>query len=727
MTRNRKIVAIVAAVVMVAGIAAVVVTRDGNSGSEETLIVPRKISRQTLSDVLTINGELQREELRKINSPVDGRVSSVFVDDGEEVNIGDSVFALDGRAAVAVPGDFSFYRSLDVGSDGPDVFQLEQILAESGFSPGPVDRLFTEQTRAALTRWQLAHGYGGATPEPDEVITVSLQANSAGYDVGPENTIGITIGPTVSAASGAPVEAQLASVVRPSVRPMAVGTPDKPIITVTGITPSRVREGQELTVTFKADPAPAASTTIDIGTSGTATGGDDAEDADYKEFADSFVFPKNKTTFSITRKVFVDDVKEPDETVTVELSDQFGDSPNYTVGPISAATATIIANGTEIVPVLTISSDTDVVAEGESATFTIESNVELGSDLDINISSGGFSTPLEDYEEIDDEVTLTAGNTEVDVTLNAREDDLVERNEFAVIAIQPGTDYVVGSPASAAVTITSGEIPEMTLVGGGRVREGASTSFTIVADQPVAKPTSINYQLSGSADPGTDYEALSGTALMPAGARTVTVTLQTIDDDVVFQPSDMLVADWPARIGKVEVDEGEFVLQGATVVTLTEPRFKIKLKVSATDRSKLEVGQEVTVDLEAGGQSGLDGVITQLDDNATVTEASGQAPAEESYEGVVELTTEPKGVDGATASIDVILSRRDNVIAVPVAAVLESGGKQEVRVVTDAGKIARITVETGLVDDDFIEITKGLKGDELVIVSVETEAIQESS
>jgi multidrug efflux pump subunit AcrA (membrane-fusion protein)/peptidoglycan hydrolase-like protein with peptidoglycan-binding domain len=717
MTRNRKIIAIIAAILVVLGVVAIVVTRDSGDSEAGTLIVPRKISRQTLADVLTINGELEREELRKINSPVDGRVSSVFVDDGEEVNVGDPVFALDGRTAVAVPGDFSFFRSLNVGSDGPDVFQLEQILAADGYSPGPVDRLFTEQTRSALTRWQLAHGYGGATPEPDETVNVSLQSSSAGYDVGKANTIGITIGPTAPASSEVITGARLAS------RTMAVGTPDKPIITVSGITPSRVEEGQQITVNFKSEPAPASSTTIDLGTGGDATGGAaDDEDADYAEFPDSFVFPAGKTTFSITRKIFVDEVVEPDEDLSVELSDQFGgDDNNYVVGPISEGTTTIVANGSEKVPVLTISSDNDVVAEGDSATFTIESDVELGSDLDINISSGGFATPLDDFEEIDDEVTLTAGNTEVDVTLNAREDQVVEADEFAAVAIEPGSGYIVGSPSSAGVTISSEEIPEMTLIGGGRVSEGGSITFTVVADQAVSAPTSINYQLGGTADSGEDYEALSGTVLMPQGARSVTVTLKTIDDDVLFQPSDMLVANWPARVGKVEVDEGEFVLQGAVVLTLTEPRFKVKLKVSATDRSKLEVGQEVTVDLDAAGQTGLEGVITQLDENATVTEASGGTPAEESYEGVVELRTEPKGVDGATASIDVTLSKRDNVIAVPVAAVLESGGKQEVRVINDAGKITRVTVETGLVDDDFIEITKGLKGDELVIVSVETE------
>jgi hypothetical protein len=261
----------------------------------------------------------------------------------------------------------------------------------------------------------------------------------------------------------------------------------------------------------------------------------------------------------------------------------------------------------------------------------------------------------------------------------------------------------------------------MTLIGGGRVNEGGSIGFTIVADQPVDEATSINYQVSGNADPGKDYKALSGTAVMPAGASRVDVTVTTIDDDVLFQPSDMLVADWPARIGQVEVDEGEFVLQGAVVLTLTEPRFTVKLTVSASDRAQLELGQQVVVDLEAGGQDALSGIITELDENATVSEEG-----DESYEGVVEVTEEPKGVDGAAVSIDVTLSERPNVLAVPVAAVVAAGGKNEVRIVDDDGKLARREVEIGLVDDDFVEIVSGLEGDELVVVSVEAEGASDA-
>ena len=52
--------------------------------------------------MLSVNGELRREKTQTINAPTDGRVSEVNVDDGQEVNVGDVLFALDGRAAVAV-------------------------------------------------------------------------------------------------------------------------------------------------------------------------------------------------------------------------------------------------------------------------------------------------------------------------------------------------------------------------------------------------------------------------------------------------------------------------------------------------------------------------------------------------------------------------------------------------------------------------------------------------
>ena len=77
-----------------------------------------------------------------------------------------------GTTAGCSPVTINYWHAYS--SDGPEVKQLETVLAGAGYHPGPVDELYTEETRFALAQWQAAHGYPGATPEHPETVTVSL-------------------------------------------------------------------------------------------------------------------------------------------------------------------------------------------------------------------------------------------------------------------------------------------------------------------------------------------------------------------------------------------------------------------------------------------------------------------------------------------------------------------------------------------------------------------------
>ncbi len=701
----------------------------GGSSTKKTSITPQPVSRQTLQDILTVSGELRREETQTINAPTDGRVSKVNVKDAQEVNAGDAIFALDGREAVAVKGDFSFFRTLDVGSDGPDVQQLERILASDGFSPGRVDRTFTEQTRSALAKWQAVHGYGGAKPETDETVQLSLTGNSAGYKIGKRGTGSATILSNANSVSSkekvfvgpiAPAKRGVVHAVTAVARRAATGTSDKPVINVSA-TPRYVDEGGVATWTLNADVAPASDTIVALQIGGAATAGDSNRNADYKTIKNNATILAGQTSTSFSSEIFNDIVVENEEDITVTMTTQFGNDPNYVVGPSDRATVTINANGTDIVPQITISVDSATINEGQNATFRLRSNVELNRNVDIFVNITGSATVEQDYRPLaNDYVTLTSGNTEVTFNINPRSDNLVESDETITATVVPDPDiltplpYAPANPKTATVTVQSGDVPELNVSGGGDVREGGSTSFTILATQEMVEDTTISFQVGGSATPGQDYQVLSGLALMRAGTSSVTVTVRVFSDDVIFYPSDMIVANWPARIGTVAVDEGEFVLQGSPVLNLTEPVLAVKLKMTATQRSKIELGMQADVQLEAGGVP-IPGLITKLDETSTVG-----ADKTETYEGTVEATGDLPNVDGATVSIDVVVAERVNVIAVPIAAVLKSGSKNYVRVVTDSGRIKRTPIEIGLTQDEFIEVTKGLTGKELVVVSVTT-------
>ncbi len=676
----------------------------GDSASNTLLITPRAVERRDLSDVLTVSGEVRRDETKKINSAVDGKVSQINVEDGDTVEIGDGVFALDGRTAVAVPGDFSFYRELTVGSVGPDVKQLETILNDGGYIIRDVDTLFTEDTRSALAKWQFDRGYSGSSNENDETITASLSPNSAAYSVGRENTAAFVVTQAVPTSSGS------------SLRPVVV----KPTLNIS-VDKTTVNEGGSVTFTITSDVAPTSDLTIAINTAGSATAGDDpVNDDDYDTILGSVTIKAGELTTSFTSKVFVDNTIEDEEDITVSMTTQFGNDPTYALGNTNQLRVVIPANGSELRPLLTVKASSETISEGSSITFTVRTSVKSNRDIKFNAVLAGSASQDVDFLTPDvDTYTINAGDYSVDVQIQIRRDDTVEPDENLILTLGADTPpsgkterYFLGDTTSAEVTIQSEDLPEMTLVGGGTVAEGRTGSFRIVADAPVTEDTSVNYQMSGTAQNGADYKALSGTIIMKTGSSSVTVPINVINDDVTFKPSDMLVADWPARIGKVEVDEGEFVLQGNVVLSLTEPQFTITMKVSPTDRAELVVGQAVFVDLKVGGQI-LPGTISELNDSATVGSAG-----EELYEGTITVSGEFSAVDGATVSIDVTLDEAVQVLAVPVAAVLRSADGDEVRIVNDAGTITRVKVTIGLIDGEWVEIKDGLKGDELVVVDI---------
>ena len=684
------------------------------------------VERRTLSDEITVRGEIRRDQLQRITANVDGQVSSVLVDDGDTINAGDVLYAIDGRAAVAVDGEFSFFRRLDVGSDGPDVLQLETILSESGYDVGTVDQLFTEETRSGLRDWQIARGYGGASPEPNENIIISLSSNTAGYSIGAQNTIAIELQPSVpdqsltSAKSswetqtalysqntmnaGAFVPANFAS-------QNNVLQDDRPVIEVS-VNPGSVVEGETATFTFTSDIPMASDTVIDYVVTGSATADDDYED---DPLDGSFIFPAGAQSFDLQIETLTDNEIESAEELIIEVGEGFsvGDNLPYRLGALREAKLEITSPAGDV-QTIEIRSITPSVSEGGNLTFEFQTDKISNEDTMIKISVWGTATSGSDFIAEDFEVELPANQETVSLTFQTRNDSQVEPDEelWVTILSNPNETYAIGSPKSALGIIESNDLPELTISGGGGIGEGGNAEFVINADQPVTEDTSINYTLRGSATPGKDYKELPGTVIMPAGQSQVTVQIETIDDDVLFLPGDMVVASWPARIGTVSVDDGEFILLGQQVLTLTEPDFTITLTLNPTDRGNLEVGMEVEVEIQASDQDAVPGVILELDETATVA-----ADGSERYEGVIQTFEDLDAVDGANVNVDVTREEKIDVITVPVAAVLQDGqGNDVVRVVLTDGTTRQVQVKVGLSEGAYVEITEGLSGEELVLV-----------
>ena len=703
---------------------------DDDAGEGQVEILTDTVGRQTLRDELTLNGELRRDELQTINSPFDGRVSQVGIDDGEEISAGQVILSLDGRPAVAANGDFSFYRQLDVGSDGPDVLQLERILFESGYDPGAIDRLYTEATRAALRNWQIDYGYGGATPEPEETIVISLSQGN-GYTVGDKDTQAILIGPSVPGPGQGDDVTRTITGAGAAITPVQAST--VPAIGVQS-TEATITEGDTLSVVLTADPAPLVDTQIGLTFGGDATGGDadDVADPDIDvDYLDDpledtpIVWPAGATTVTLTLETLADDVDEDDEewTITIAAEQVVGEGINYNPAPLNTMTVTITDATPNEVPVFELSVDADdaEVDEGGAATYTITADRELGRATEVRYSVSGTATDGDDYDEQDDDPSFVfpAGADEFTLTIATTQDATIEPDETITVTLQgpnPTDDpYTLGSAFSGTVTIEDEDQPELTIVGDEvRVAEGGAVAVTIRADAAPSRSISVDYQVSGTATMGVDFAVLTGTVTFPAGAREVTILVQTLDDDVIFVPSDMIIGDWPARVGTVFVDEGETVQLGQQLLTLTEPDFTITLFANPTDRSELVLGQVVTVELEAGDQT-VEGRIVELDDAAIINDSGS-----ERYEGVVEVAGDLAAVDGASVSIEVVLDERVDAMVVPRAAIFQDAtGNPTVRVIDpDTLVQTEVAITTGIQEGSFTEVLSGLDGTEIIVVDV---------
>jgi len=87
-----------------------------------------------------------------------GVVTAIEVTAGDEVHQGQALFTVDLRPVVAAVGEVPAFRSIQQGTEGEDVAQLQQMLAAAGFYAGPLDGEAGVGTVSAIRGWQKSLG-----------------------------------------------------------------------------------------------------------------------------------------------------------------------------------------------------------------------------------------------------------------------------------------------------------------------------------------------------------------------------------------------------------------------------------------------------------------------------------------------------------------------------------------------------------------------------------------
>jgi multidrug efflux pump subunit AcrA (membrane-fusion protein) len=203
----------------------------------------------------------------------------------------------------------------------------------------------------------------------------------------------------------------------------------------------------------------------------------------------------------------------------------------------------------------------------------------------------------------------------------------------------------------------------------------------------------LGYGQGLAGDEFTDGTAAAIRALQ--SARGASVTGELLVGSVVFESG-------PVRITSVTPTVGATVMPGP-VLAITSTARQVKLALDASEQSSVKVGDTVTITLPDNQTT--PGRITYVSSVATSPPSSGKGGGEEESAPTVEVHATPTDpaatgrLDQAPVNVEITTESAQNVLAVPVDALLALAGGGYAVEVAD-GRVHRlVAVTVGLFDD----------------------------
>ena len=137
-------------------------------------------------------------------------------------------------------------------------------------------------------------------------------------------------------------------------------------------------------------------------------------------------------------------------------------------------------------------------------------------------------------------------------------------------------------------------------------------------------------------------------------------------------------------------------------MTTTSTRRIVTVKLDTTKESVAVRGARVTVELPSG--DAVHGRIARVGTTATSEQSSDGSSSPPTIKLTIKLTERAKAIDQAPVTVRLERSRRRDVLAIPVTALMaRSGGTFAVEVV-EGSKRRVVPVTTGLFTSGFVEI-----------------------
>jgi peptidoglycan hydrolase-like protein with peptidoglycan-binding domain len=430
------------------------------------------------------------------------------------------------------------------------------------------------------------------------------------------------------------------------------------------------------------------------------------------------------------------------------------DTVAFRTSPVGVTTVTGLASGivTSIVDEGAVIVPGDVLYEVNTVPVVV-----LGGDTPQYRSFHSRMSDGSDVEQLEQALVDLGfdpdGDIEIDEDFTSATRDAIELLQESIGADDDGKlelGEVLFGPAATYVSVVLVDVGDQIGPGAGVVTTSRSISGTVtelveegvtlgqgdiilaVDDEPVvllmgAVPA---YRLMEVGVEGTDVLQLQ-TALDQLGFGSVpgfsvdgvfseatTVAVASWQQSIGARPDgivnvgDIVFLAEPIRVGATLVDVGDELHDGMPILSASSNATNVSVNLSTDDQDLVEVGDDVVVILPDDSRE--PGTITEI---GTVVQVNQQgATFFEMSVTLVDPQAAPD-LDEAPVDVEVVSDRADNVLVVPVTALLAlSEGGYAVEVVAEDGSIVLVAVDPGLFADGFVEVTSDVLAEGMEVV-----------
>lgn len=363
--------------------------------------------------------------------------------------------------------------------------------------------------------------------------------------------------------------------------------------------------------------------------------------------ADIFVHPVDDASIESTENVQVK--------LTLPPTDVGGVIP-YSLGTPSTGTVAISDNDV-MGPLygVSITATQNTTEGGGAGYFRVSRTIATSSPVTVTYQVSGTASS-NDYSALTGSITIPAGATSADISVQAVDDLAVEGTEQLQVTLVSVSsfDYAVGTPPDGTISILDNDqpppLPVITVAETQSTAEGTSAGWFRLSRSGVLSSTLIvKYEIDtfySSADNGVDTTYLPGTSAgsptqgtitFAAGSATADISVLSVDDSAIEGTEGLrisVVQNSPATYSLGEVTVGSLAIRDNDEVVVGPQVTSLGLVSdtgnSATDRVTYDPRLQgvvsgsfgtgtVRIDFDHNGDGAADGNVTVTSSGASFT------------------------------------------------------------------------------------------------------------